>query len=147
MSRVCEALCAEAYEAYRDCERVPRVSKEPDAEKHVNVRETKVPPVETAYVKTSHKPLTMRQYAFFLTKNYPHVEVGRQRLYDWFRREGVIPKNSRIPAKRYIAEGLFEVRYADTASPNQYEPVAMISPRGQQLFTNSILNEFQRKTA
>ena len=138
MSRICEALCPEMYEN-------PVLHIAPKINTPKKVKKTEVP-VHVAVV-TSKTSLTMRQYAFFLMKNYPNVDIGRQRLYNWFRHEGIIPQNSRIPDKRYVKEGLFEVRYADTMSPNRYEAVAMISPKGQQVFTRSILNAFQKKTA
>ena len=139
MSRICEALCPEMYDN-------PVFHITPKINNPIRKTKKAVAPVHVA-VATSKTSLTMRQYAFFLMKNYPNIDIGRQRLYNWFRQEGVIPQNSRIPDKRYVKEGLFEVRYADTMSPNRYEPVAMISPKGQQVFTRSILNTFQKKTA
>lgn len=139
MSKICEVLCPEMYEnsvlhITPKINNPIRKTKKAEASAHVSVA-------------TSKTSLTMRQYAFFLMENYPNVDIGRQRLYNWFRQEGIIPQNSRIPDKRYVKEGLFEVRYADTMSPNRYEPVAMVSPKGQQVFTRSILNTFQKKTA
>lgn len=139
MSRICEALCPKMYE-----NPVLHIVSKTDNSIQ-KVKKTKAP-IHVA-ITTSRTSLTMHQYAFFLMKNYPNIDIGRQRLYNWFRQEGIIPKNSRIPDKRYVKEGLFEVRYADTMSPNRYEPVAMISPKGQQFFTRSILNAFQKKTA
>ena len=139
MSRICEALCPEMYDN-------PVFHITPKINNPIRKTKKAEAPVHVA-VATSKTSLTMRQYAFFLMKNYPNIDIGRQRLYNWFRQEGVIPQNSRIPDKRYVKEGLFEVRFADTMSPNRYEPVAMISPKGQQVFTHSILNTFQKKTA
>lgn len=144
MSRVHETLCPEAYETSAatpwafECVTTPKIERR--GSKKVNM-------AQYAAIKTSKKSLTMRQYAFFLMQNYPNVNVGRQRLYAWFRKEGIIPDNSRIPNKKYIREGLFDVRYAVTSSPNCYEPVTMISPKGQQFFTLSILKAFGEKIA
>lgn len=138
MSRICELMCPEMYEN-------PALREEKTFERREAKKET--PVRRTVGVKTSKRSLTMRQYAVFLMENYPDVDIGRQRLYNWFRQEGIIPKGSRIPGKKYIQEGLFEVKYADTLSPNRFEPVTMISPRGQQMFTISILKEFQKQTA
>lgn len=139
MSRICEALCPEMYDN-------PVCHIAPQENNHTQKRK-KAPASVHVGITTSRNPLTMRQYAFFLMKNYPNVDIGRQRLYNWFRQEGIISQNSRIPDKRYVKDGLFEVRYADTMSPDRYELVAMISPKGQQVFTRSILNAFQKKTA
>lgn len=136
MSRILEGLSPEIFD-------VPLQAKAPVVP---DKRSVKTPPAVTsdeAVIKVSVKPLTMRQYAHFLQQNYI-VDVGRQRLYDWFRKEGVIPKDSRKPNRVYIEQGLFEVRYADTASPNRFEPVALISPLGQKTFTKAILDAFKK---
>ena len=75
MSRICEALCPEMYEN-------PVLHIAPKINTPKKVKKTEAP-VHVAVV-TSKTSLTMRQYAFFLMKNYPNVDFGRQRLYNWF---------------------------------------------------------------
>ena len=94
-----------------------------------------------------NKSLTMRQYAYWLSQNVPGICVGRQRLYDWFRKYGAIKKNSCEPEQEYLKNGLFDVRYADTNSPNRIEAVALITPQGQEFFYQAMLKAFGPQNA
>lgn len=137
MSRLCEMLAPEHFQTQEEKiwhEREERFGK---TSSYMTGR-------KESTLKTSAHSLTMRQYAAFLMAAHSDIEVGRQRLYDWFREQGVIPKNSRVPSKEYLQNGLFEVRYVDTFSHNRCEPVALITPEGQAFFSCKILKKFKK---
>lgn len=137
MSRLCEMLAPECFQGQEEKiwnEREERLGK---TTSHMSGRKESAPKIST-------RSLTMRQYAAFLMATHSDVEVGRQRLYDWFREQGVIPKHSRVPSKEYLQNGLFEVRYADNLSHNRSEPVALITPEGQVFFSCKILKKFKK---
>lgn len=141
MSRIAEALCPRIYEGVMEYE-----DKVPDEEKReLNKSAPNVVTVinakaeYTPKVHISRKPLTMQQYAQYLKREYPGLDVGRQRLFKWFRREGVMGSHSRTPDWAYIRDGLFIVKRVKTTSPNVFEPVMLISPQGQLMFTAAIV--------
>lgn len=145
MSRVSELLDPNAYMG-REQEPCLMVQSGPEPETVVQTEMAEGFPVRRCAAPrkytVANKSLSMGQFARMANSLYG-VCLGRQKLYNYFRREGVIPFDSRVPRREYLAEGLFDVVASKKMTPYGPEPVTLITPKGQRYYIASILKEFQ----
>lgn len=144
MSRLSEGLSPNSYLAPKSLDL--SIDREPESsfcEPKIKGRFEGKQEKERVY-EVSKGPLTMRGFATFVKIKY-HRNIGRTRLYNFFREKGVIPKGGRIPYKRYLDAGFFIVRRSETSSPNVWEAVPLITPDGQRHFLPEILEFFPKK--
>lgn len=140
MSQICELMNPAAYEKRDNRETQFGLEEFAQYTLENHITHTNVCPPSPKVV-VSNRPLSIGQYAHLLKERYG-ANVGRQKLFNYFRREGVIPQNMRVPKREYLAEGLFDVVASKKITPYGPEPVTLITPKGQQHFAADILREF-----
>ncbi|MFR5747199.1 MAG: phage antirepressor KilAC domain-containing protein, partial [Romboutsia timonensis] len=82
-------------------------------------------------------PITIVQFAKILSNN--DIEVGRNRLFSWFRDNGYLIKSGKdknIPKQSYIKQGLFTVeeRVVRTLEGEVISTTTLITGKGQLYF-------------
>lgn len=138
MSRIDELLNPKAYEPQqRDEGPVGRAEPKRTSKGAFGAPDAQSP----VKFKTSEKVLTIGEFARFLRGNYG-LNIGRQRLYNFFKVQDVFLPASRMPRKKYLDNGMFKVRYSRTTSYRVVEVVPLITPLGQQHWIQDILEAF-----
>ena len=88
-------------------------------------------------IATSSDAITIGQFAKILSNN--DIEVGRNRLFSWFRDNGYLIKSGKdknIPKQSYIKQGLFTVeeRVVRTLEGEVISTTTLITAKGQLYF-------------
>ena len=88
-------------------------------------------------IATSSDAITIGQFAKILSNN--DIEVGRNRLFSWFRDNGYLIKSGKdknIPKQSYIKQGLFTVeeRVVRTLEGEVISTTTLITGKGQLYF-------------
>ena len=94
-------------------------------------------------VEKSNGAITIGEFAKLL--NNANLDIGRNRLYSWFRDNGYfikLGKERNIPKQVYISQGLFEVceRIIYTRGKEIISTTTLITGKGQLYFTGRIFN-------
>ena len=94
-------------------------------------------------VEKSNGAITIGEFAKLL--NNANLDIGRNRLYSWFRDNGYfikLGKERNIPKQVYISQGLFEVceRIIHTRGKEIISTTTLITGKGQLYFTGRIFN-------
>ena len=79
-----------------------------------------------------------------------HIDVGRTRLFDWFRDNGYLmsaPGNKNQPYQKYIEQGLFKVREYTYTTPygDKVGTKTMVTGKGQMFFIEKLRGLFGTK--
>lgn len=70
-----------------------------------------------------------------------NINLGRNKLFDWFRNHQVFMKNSTLPYQTYIDRNYFKV--IQTAKGDKLYLKTLITPKGNIYFTEKIMKEFK----
>lgn len=72
-----------------------------------------------------------------------HIDIGRNRLFDWLRKRGILMKNN-VPYQRYINNGYFEVKESVFETPygTKTTTVTYVTGRGQIFITEKLRKEW-----
>ena len=94
-------------------------------------------------IEKSNGAITIGEFAKLL--NNANLDIGRNRLYSWFRDNGYfikLGKERNIPKQVYISQGLFEVceRIIHTRGKEIISTTTLITGKGQLYFTGRIFN-------
>ena len=94
-------------------------------------------------VEKSKGAITIGEFAKLL--NNANLDIGRNRLYSWFRDNGYfikLGKERNIPKQVYISQGLFEVceRIIHTRGKEIISTTTLITGKGQLYFTGRIFD-------
>ena len=97
-------------------------------------------------IEKSDGAITIGQFAKLL--NNANLDIGRNRLYSWFRDNGYfikLGKERNIPKQMYITQGLFEVceRIVNTRGGQIISTTTLITGKGQLYFTGRIFDKVQ----
>ena len=94
-------------------------------------------------IEKSNGAITIGEFAKLL--NNANLDIGRNRLYSWFRDNGYfikLGKERNIPKQVYISQGLFEVceRIIHTRGKEIISTTTLITGKGQLYFTGRIFD-------
>ena len=94
-------------------------------------------------IEKSNGAITIGEFAKLL--NNANLDIGRNRLYSWFRDNGYfikLGKERNIPKQVYISQGLFEVceRIIHTRGKDIISTTTLITGKGQLYFTGRIFD-------
>lgn len=72
-----------------------------------------------------------------------HINIGRNRLFDWLRRKEILMKNN-MPYQRYIEGGYFQVKESVYETPygSKTQQTTYITGKGQIYITEKLRKEF-----
>lgn len=73
-----------------------------------------------------------------------HINIGRNRLFDWLRKKKVLMKNN-MPYQRYIDSGYFQVKESVYESPygSKAQQTTYVTGKGQIYITEKLRKEYQ----
>ena len=77
-----------------------------------------------------------------------HINIGRNRLFDWLRRKEILMKNN-IPYQRYIDGGYFQVKESTYETPygTKTQQTTFVTCKGQIYITEKLRKEFDKGVA
>ena len=77
-----------------------------------------------------------------------HINIGRNRLFDWLRRKEILMKNN-IPYQRYIEGGYFQVKESTYETPygTKTQQTTFVTGKGQIYITEKLRKEFDKGVA
>ena len=77
-----------------------------------------------------------------------HINIGRNRLFDWLRRKEILMKNN-IPYQRYIESGYFQVKESTYETPygTKTQQTTFVTGKGQIYITEKLRKEFDKGVA
>ena len=77
-----------------------------------------------------------------------HINIGRNRLFDWLRRKEILMKNN-IPYQRYIESGYFQVKESTYETPygTKTHQTTFVTGKGQIYITEKLRKEFDKGVA
>lgn len=77
-----------------------------------------------------------------------HINIGRNRLFDWLRRKEILMKNN-IPYQRYIDGGYFQVKESTYETPygTKTQQTTFVTGKGQIYITEKLRKEFDKGVA
>lgn len=89
--------------------------------------------------------ISIGSFAKILNNN--HIDIGRNRLYCWFRENGYLIKQGKeknTPKQRYVDKGFFRVieRIVQTESGDKLKVTTLITGKGQVYFLNIIKQDY-----
>lgn len=95
-------------------------------------------------VSSSSDSILVRQFAKLLTDE--NIKLGERKLYQWFRDNGYVCKNSTEPTQKSINQGLFEIveRTVKTPYGEKLTQTTKISGKGQIYFTEKLREEINK---
>lgn len=73
-----------------------------------------------------------------------HINIGRNRLFDWLRRKEILMKNN-MPYQRYIDGGYFQVKESVYETPygTKTQQTTLITGKGQIYITEKLRKEYK----
>ncbi len=95
-------------------------------------------------VSTSSDSILVRQFAKLLSDE--NIKIGERKLYQWFRDNGYVCKNSTEPTQRSINQNLFEIveRTVKTPYGDKIVQTTKITGKGQIYFTEKLRKEIKK---
>ena len=75
-----------------------------------------------------------------------HINIGRNRLFDWLRRKEILMKNN-IPYQRYIDDGYFQVKESVYQTPygTKTQQTTFVTGKGQIYITEKLRKEYKKE--
>lgn len=105
-----------------------------------------MPSVEfTRAVGQSKDSMSIGNFAKVLQNE--RLDIGRNRLFGWFRNKGYFMKGSNVPKQVYIQQELFQVKESVyyTGPYSHVTTTTLITPKGQMFFAEKIRKDFIKK--